>query len=88
MNWLKVLTTKKVSDSVLTKYINEPINCLYIVGSTKSESEAPSFFRLVIISVFMDLPSIISNLLSISTTYFPCPRKILPDYCHTSNPKK
>ena len=36
----------------------------------------------------MDLQSIIPNLWSISTVYFPCPRKISSDSCHTSNPKK
>jgi hypothetical protein len=66
-NWLKVLTTKKISDLVLTRYIKDPINCMYIVGSTKSESEVESlnFFRFVIIGVVMDLQSIISNLISI-----------------------
>jgi hypothetical protein len=42
-------------------YINDPINCLYMVGSTKSEpvSESCNFLRLVTIVVEMDLQSII-----------------------------
>ena len=40
MNWLIVLTAKHISGLVLTKYIKEPIHCLYKVGFTDSESEA------------------------------------------------
>jgi hypothetical protein len=52
-----MLTTKKISNLVLTRYIKDPINYMYIVGSTKSESEAESlnFSRFVTIGVAMDL---------------------------------
>jgi hypothetical protein len=65
--WLKVLTAKKISGLALTRYIKDPIYCLYIVGSTKYESEVESlnFFGFFIIGVVMDLQSIISNLISI-----------------------
>jgi hypothetical protein len=54
--WLRVLTAKKISGLALTRYIKDPIYCLYIVGSTKSESEVESlnFFRFVSIGT-MDL---------------------------------
>jgi hypothetical protein len=79
MNWLKVLTAKKIFFLVLTRYIKDPISFLYIVGSTKSESEAESlnFFRFVIMGVAMDLQSIIPNLLKISTVYFPLSKEDL-----------
>jgi hypothetical protein len=79
---------KQISGLVLTRYINEPINYLYIMGSTKFESEAPSILRLVFMGVVMELQSIISNLFIISIAYFPCLRKISLDCCHTSNPGK
>jgi hypothetical protein len=58
---------KQVSDLVLTRYIKDLINCLYIVGSTIYESKVESlnFFRFVSISVAMDLQCIISNLIDI-----------------------
>jgi hypothetical protein len=65
--WLRVLTAKKIYGLALTKYIKDPINYLYIVGFTKSESEVESlsFFIFVNIGVVMDLQSIISKLISI-----------------------
>ena len=73
INWLRVLTAKQISGLVLIKYIKDPINCLYIVRSTKSEFEVESlsFFTFVTIGVAMDLHSIMPNLLKISTVYFP-----------------
>jgi len=58
---------KKVSDLVLNRYIKDPINFLYIVGSTKYECEVESLnlFIFVIIGVVMDFHSIISNFISI-----------------------
>jgi hypothetical protein len=44
-----------MSGLVLTRYIKDPINCLYIVGSTKSEEESLKSFRFVTIGVAMDL---------------------------------
>ena len=57
---------KQVSDLVLTRYIKDLINCLYIVGSTIYESKVESlnFFRFVSVGVAMDLQSI-SNLIDI-----------------------
>jgi hypothetical protein len=48
---------KQVSDLVLTMYIKDPINYMYIVGSTKYESEVESliFFIFVSIGVEMEL---------------------------------
>jgi hypothetical protein len=54
MNWLKVFTTKHISGMVLTKYIKEPIS-LYNLGSTESESEVTTFFRLVTIGVVISI---------------------------------
>ena len=51
-----------MSDLVLTKYIKDSINCLYIVGSTKYKDESLNIFGLVIICVAMDLHSIIQDL--------------------------
>jgi hypothetical protein len=58
---------KETIRMALTRYIKDPINYLYIVGSTKSEAEVESlnFFRFFIIGVVMDLESIILNLISI-----------------------
>jgi hypothetical protein len=55
--WLRVLTGKKISFLELTRYIKDPIYFLYIMGSTKSESEVESLnlFIFVIIGVVMDL---------------------------------
>jgi hypothetical protein len=57
MNRLKVFTAKHISSSVLTKYIKEPINYLYNMGSTKSEFEFITFFRFVIIGVAIGMQS-------------------------------
>jgi hypothetical protein len=53
--WLRVLSAKQIFVLVLSRYIKDPIRCLYIVGSTKFESEAESlnFFRFVSIDVAM-----------------------------------
>lgn len=81
---------KQIFGLVFTRYIKDPISFLYIVVSTKSESEAISlsFFRFDTMGVVMDLQSIIPNLRKISIAYFPCERKISSDLYHTSNPKK
>ena len=54
-NWLNVFTTKQMSDMVLTKYINEPINHQYIDGSINMDSEPLNFLKLVTMGVAMDL---------------------------------
>lgn len=46
----------------------EPINCLYLVGSTRLDSELLSLFKFVIMGVFMDFQSIMSNVFNISIT--------------------
>jgi hypothetical protein len=55
--WIRVVSAKKIHGLVLTKYIKDPIHYMYIVGSTKSKSEAESldFFRFFSIGVSMDL---------------------------------
>jgi hypothetical protein len=85
---LNVFTTKHISILVLTKYIKDLINYLYIVGSTKYEYESLKSFIFITIGVAMDLQSIILNLCRISTIYFPWLRKISSGLYHTSNPKK
>jgi hypothetical protein len=54
---LKVLSTNKIYGLALTRYIKDLIYYIYVVGSTKYESEAESlnFFRFVIIGVVMEL---------------------------------
>jgi hypothetical protein len=39
---IRVITTKKISGLALTRYIEDPIYCLYIMGSTKYESKVES----------------------------------------------
>jgi hypothetical protein len=51
---------------VLTWYIKDPINCLYIVGSTKYEDLSLKIFRFIIMGVVMELQSIILILYRIS----------------------
>ena len=48
---------KKKSIPVLIRYIKDPINCLYIMGSTKFEYEVESlnFYIFVSIGVAMEL---------------------------------
>jgi hypothetical protein len=55
--WLWVLIAKQISGLELTRYIKDQIYCVYIMGSTKSESEVESLnlFIFVIIGVVMDL---------------------------------
>ena len=54
MYWLKVFTTKHISNLLLTRYIKDPIICLYIVGSARSEEESLNSFTVVTIGVAMD----------------------------------
>ena len=82
------MATKHMSDLVLTRYIKDLINYVYIVGSTKYEDESLKRFIFITIGFAMDLHSIILNLCRISKIYFPWLRKISFDLCHTSNPKK
>ena len=72
----RVLTAKKISGLVLTKYMRDPMSCLYKVGSTSLSSDASIIFQLVIMGVDMGLQSCILNLFRISIAYLPCPRKI------------
>jgi hypothetical protein len=57
MNYLKVFIAKHIFGLVLTKYIKEPISCLYNVGSTNFESDVVAFFRLLIMGVAIGLQS-------------------------------
>jgi len=58
---------------VLTRYINDPISGLYIVGYISSESEEDTlrFFRFVTIGVARGLQFNIPNFFNISIVYFP-----------------
>jgi len=73
---------------VLTRYISNPISCLYKVGSTSLPLEVFIFLQLVMIGIAIGRQSYILNLFRISDAYLPWPRKISPSYCQTSNPKK
>lgn len=55
MQGLKVLTAKHIFGLVFTKYMKEPINYPYNVGSTYFEFVAFSFFRFVIMGVAIGL---------------------------------
>ena len=88
MNWLKVFIAKHVFGLVLTKYIKEPINSLYNVGSANSEYEVVTFFRLVIMGVAIGLQSSIQNLFRIWTAYLPYPGRISLGLYQTSIPAK
>jgi hypothetical protein len=70
INWLKLFIAKHIFGRVLTKYIKDPIICLYNLGSTNSKYEVTTFFMLVIIGVAIGLQSSIMNLLRISIVYF------------------
>lgn len=71
-NWLRIFTTKHMYIQVFTKYISEPINFLYLIGSTTLDWELLSLFKFVIMGVIIGLQSIMSNLFNI--TYDPWPR--------------
>ena len=90
MNWLRAFTAKQIFGLVFVRFIKDPINWRYMVGSIKFESEAESlnFFKFASIGVAMDLQSNIPNLFSIFMEYFPWPRKTFFCLYHTSNPKK
>ena len=73
VNWVRVLTTEEISFPMLTRYINDLISYLKIVGSTESKYEAKSIsiFIFSSIGVAMGLQSIILNIHKILTMYFP-----------------
>jgi hypothetical protein len=50
-----------MSDRVLTKYVNEPINCQYRDESVGLKSDPLNFFKSITMGVAMDLKSIIPN---------------------------
>jgi hypothetical protein len=79
---------KHISGLVFVRYINEPIICLYRVASTNSDEVSTRSFNFVSMDMFMDLHSNMSNLFSISTSYFPWLRKIFSRLYQTSRPKK
>lgn len=66
----------------------DPINYLYIMGSTKSEEKSLKDFRFITIHVVMNLQSIILYLYIISIVYFPWLRKISSGPSQNSNPNK
>lgn len=90
INLLKEFIAKHISSLVCTKYINDPLSCRYIVGSIGFYLGFVSciFSRFDTFGVAMELQSIIPNLCSTSTIYFPCERNISSDHCHTSRLKK
>ena len=87
-NGLRALPAKQISCLVLTRYMRDPISCLYKVGSTSLSYDASIFFQLEIMGVDMILQSYILNLFKIFVVYLPCPRNIYPSFYHTSNPKR
>ena len=88
MNWFKVFIAKHIFGLELIKYIKEPINYLYNVGSINFQFEFVAFFGLMIIGVAIGLQSSILNLFRISIAYLPYLRKTYPSHCQTSNPNK
>lgn len=44
MNWLRVLIDKQMCSLTLTRYMSDPISCLYTVGLTSLSLEAYIFF--------------------------------------------
>ena len=58
------------------------------LASTDSDEASLNSFMFDAIGVAIALQSIIPNLFSIFTAYFPCPRKIPSALYHTSIPRK
>jgi hypothetical protein len=52
-------SAKQISSLVFTRYTREPINYLYINGSTKPETKSIDDFRFEIIGVALGLQAII-----------------------------